>query len=163
MQNLLESWVDIPDYIGLYQVSDAGRVRIRPQSYRKKGPSSPSKILTLADRKGYLIATLMDSNGKRKGTTVSRLVAIAFHGNPPTKAHQAAHLDGNRKNNLPSNIYWATSKENHSHRIVHETDAKGTRNGRSKIKESDVLAIRDAVLRGLTKVSIAASVSVFIF
>ena len=156
MQNLLESWVDIPDYIGLYQVSDAGRVRVHPQSSRKKGPSSPSKILTLADRKGYLVATLMDLNGKRKGTTINRLVAIAFHGNPPTTAHQAAHLDGNRKNNLPSNICWATSKENHSHRVLHKTDAKGTRNGRSKIKESDVIAIRNAVLRGLTKVSIAS-------
>lgn len=155
MQNSNESWVDVPDYIGLYQVSDAGRVRIHPESPRKKGPSSPSKVLKLADRKGYLVATLMGLDGKRKGTTVNRLVAFAFHGNPPTSKHQAAHLDGDRKNNLPSNICWATSKENHNHRIHHGTDAKGTRNGRSKIKESDVIAIREAVLRGRTKVSIA--------
>lgn len=156
MQNLLESWVDIPDYIGLYQVSDAGRVRVHPESFRKKGPSAPSKVLSLANRKGYLVATLMDLNGKRKGMTINRLVAIAFHGNPPTPKHQAAHLDGNRQNNVPSNISWATSKENHSHRVLHKTDAKGIRNGRSKIKESDVIAIREAVLRGRTKVSIAS-------
>lgn len=156
MQNLLESWIDIPDYIGLYQVSDAGRVRVHPESFRKKGPSAPCKVLMPANRNGYLVATLMDLNGKRKGTTINRLVAIAFHGTPPTSKHQAAHLDGNRQNNIPSNICWATSKENHNHRIHHGTDAKGTRNGRSKIKEADVIAIREAVLRGRTKVSIAS-------
>jgi hypothetical protein len=156
MQNSNELWVDVPDYIGLYQVSDAGRVRVHPESPRKKGPSSPSKVLKLADRKGYLVATLMNLNGKRKGTTINRLIASAFIGNPPTKAHQAAHLDGNRKNNIPSNICWATSKENHLHRVQHGTDAKGTRNGRSKLKESDVIAIRKAVSLGCTKVSIAS-------
>jgi hypothetical protein len=160
MQTLLESWRDIPGYSGLYQVSDAGRVRVHPESPRTKGPSKPGKILSLKNSGGYLIATLMDSTGQRCGTTVNRLLAYAFHGAPPTSAHQAAHLDGNRANNFPSNICWATSKENHGHRVQHETDAKGARNGRSKIRECDVTNIRNAVMSGRTQISVASEFGV---
>lgn len=43
---------------------------------------------------------------------VHRIVATAFHGNPPTPAHVVDHLDTNRRNNRPENLRWLTRLEN---------------------------------------------------
>lgn len=152
---MTEVWLDIPGYETLYQVSDMGRVRISPESPRRKGPSFPGKVLSLQKRDGYLITNLIAPDGIRHGHSVNRLVALAFHGLPPTEKHQAAHIDGNRENNSPSNICWATSKENHGHRVLHGTDPKGERNGRAKLTEKDVLLIRSRVFSGETQISVA--------
>ena len=43
---------------------------------------------------------------------VHRIVAVAFHGVPPTEEHVVDHIDTNRKNNRPSNLRWLTRFEN---------------------------------------------------
>lgn len=43
---------------------------------------------------------------------VHRIVAFAFHGEPPTKEHIVDHVDTNRQNNRPSNLRWITRLEN---------------------------------------------------
>ncbi|MBR6311843.1 MAG: HNH endonuclease [Oscillospiraceae bacterium] len=43
---------------------------------------------------------------------VHRIVATAFLGEPPTKAHVVDHIDTNRQNNRPSNLRWLTRLEN---------------------------------------------------
>ena len=43
---------------------------------------------------------------------VHRIVALAFHGEPPTKEHIVDHIDTNRQNNRPSNLRWITKLEN---------------------------------------------------
>lgn len=44
--------------------------------------------------------------------TVHRIVATAFHGEPPTKEHVVDHIDTNRQNNRPENLRWVTRLEN---------------------------------------------------
>lgn len=61
---------------------------------------------------------------------VHRLVCEAFHGPQPTKYHEVAHWDGDRLNNAPSNVRWATHKENEADKIRHGKVASGDRNGR---------------------------------
>lgn len=41
-----------------------------------------------------------------------RIVATAFHGEPPTKEHVVDHIDTNKQNNRPSNLRWVTRLEN---------------------------------------------------
>jgi len=47
-----------------------------------------------------------------------------------------------KTNNLPSNLRWATAKENAEDRELHGTDPKGSRAGNSRLTEEDVLRIR---------------------
>ena len=46
------------------------------------------------------------------GQRVHRIVAYAFHGNPPTEQHVVDHIDTNRRNNRPENLRWLTRLEN---------------------------------------------------
>lgn len=43
---------------------------------------------------------------------VHRIVATAFHGEPPTPQHVVDHIDTNRRNNRPENLRWLTKLEN---------------------------------------------------
>lgn len=43
---------------------------------------------------------------------VHRIVATAFHGEPPTKEHVVDHIDTNKQNNRPDNLRWVTRLEN---------------------------------------------------
>lgn len=43
---------------------------------------------------------------------VHRIVATAFHGDPPTPQHVVDHIDTNRRNNRPENLRWLTRLEN---------------------------------------------------
>ena len=56
-------------------------------------------------------------------TSVHRLVCMAFHGLPEGK-QEASHLDGNPKNNAPSNLAWTSHSENEQHKKLHGTYAR---------------------------------------
>lgn len=43
---------------------------------------------------------------------VHRIIATAFHGDPPTPQHVVDHIDTNRRNNRPENLRWLTRLEN---------------------------------------------------
>jgi len=43
---------------------------------------------------------------------VHRIVATAFHGDPPTPQHVVDHRDTNHQNNRPENLRWLTKLEN---------------------------------------------------
>jgi hypothetical protein len=43
---------------------------------------------------------------------VHRIIATAFHGEPPSKDYVVDHIDTNRQNNRPENLRWVTRLEN---------------------------------------------------
>lgn len=108
----MEIWKNIPNYEGLYQVSNYGNIKSLTRwdvNLREFVPSE--KIITPTDNgNGYLIISLR-KNRIRKNFYVHRLVAENFIENPNNKKY-VNHLDYNRKNNNYLNLEWCTQKEN---------------------------------------------------
>lgn len=87
-----------------YSVRDNGAVlRLPPEGKRPRPTDNNWTFGKLNIKTGYL---------EIASERVHRIVATAFHGEPPTKEHVADHIDTNRQNNRPSNIRWVTRLEN---------------------------------------------------
>ena len=121
-----EAWADVPGWVGIYQVSNLGRVRsgtrwvIRPDGTPM---IIPGKVHTpkLAGGAGYkscqrLYVTFSRCHPIRltKTILVNRLVALAFIPNPEDKP-EVNHIDGNPLNNCVWNLEWNTKDENMNH------------------------------------------------
>lgn len=63
---------------------------------------------------GYNQIQLFNGEGSYKYFSVHRLVAEAYIKNTDNKA-QVNHMDGNKLNNLRSNLEWMTASENQKH------------------------------------------------
>lgn len=74
----------------------------------------------------------------------SRFVCQMFWGAPPEGDYDAAHSCGKGSEGCvnPWHLSWKTSADNQRDRREHETDNRGTRNGRVLLTESDVRCIR---------------------
>ena len=78
--------------------------------------------------------------------TVHKLVLEAFV-RPKVGREQCRHLDGDKTNNYYKNLMWGSARENASDRDVHNTTARGSKNGNSKLDELKVWAIRELYAR----------------
>lgn len=87
-----------------YSVRDNGAVLRHPRDNGRVRPTDNQWTFgKLNDKTGYMeIASVR----------VHRIVATAFHGEPPTKEHVVDHIDTNKRNNRPENLRWVTRLEN---------------------------------------------------
>lgn len=150
----MEEWRRIPGF-DEYEASSIGRVR-RRTGYRCR--KTRIKKLQLGTD-GYVSVALY-KNARAHNRHVNTLVCLAFHGEPPEGCDQSRHIDGNRLNNLASNLAWTNAKGNADDRKDHGTHPVGSKNGFSKLTESDVLEIRRRVLAGEKRKDVAASFEV---
>jgi len=94
---------------------------------------------------GYLYISLY-RNGKFINKSVHDLVLTAFEGEcPPGK--EGAHNDGNKINNMITNLRWATPTENNRDKRIHGTHLSGQKINTSKLDEDSVRRIRMAYIR----------------
>ena len=133
-----EVWRDIPGYENLYQVSDIGNIRSLGNG---SSPNSKPRLLNLKHESNGYIRICLQKNGKRKYLCVHRLVGFAFINNPEDKPC-INHIDYVRSNNIVSNLEWCTYSENAYH-SSENLSRKGTQNGCCKLKEHQVIEIRD--------------------
>lgn len=63
---------------------------------------------------GYQIISFMTKDGKRKSTSVHRIIANAFIPNP-LNLPEVNHIDENKSNNSLDNLEWVSSKGNSKH------------------------------------------------
>lgn len=115
-----EQWRDIPDYKGIYQVSNYGRIKSFERNGTKGGILKPNKR-----QDGYLQVGL-HKNGKGKTFAVHQLVALTFLKNP-NNLPQINHKDENKENNHVDNLEWVTPKENVNYGTRNERDSKTKR------------------------------------
>lgn len=145
-----EIWKDIPGFEGWYQASSLGRVRSLDRTFPVVGRWGPmtrlvsGRIITPHQApQGYLNVRLCKQGYQRKAG-VHVLVCEAFHGLRPDDRRQVAHGDGDRANNRPENLRWATQRENEADKQAHGTIRRGEASPQAKLREADIPVIRQA-------------------
>ena len=112
-----EIWKDIPDYEGLYQVSNLGRVR----SLKYHMSDTVHILKPSKNTQGYYQIHL-SKNGNSKIRRVHKLVCQSFIPNPDNLP-QVNHKNEDKTDNRVENLEWCTAKYNSNY---------GTRNSRVK-------------------------------
>lgn len=109
--------VTIPEYLGNYVMDLNGEIyalnRIVKNSLGRVYLYKECHIKTIDHCSGYKVVHL-SKNGKTKMFRHHRLVAMAFLDNSENKEY-VNHIDGNKRNNHPSNLEWVTARENTAH------------------------------------------------
>lgn len=113
-------WKDIPGYDGRYMASSLGEIMRCPFKHPNKltGGYSvfPSKILKPEIKKnGYLHLQLTGTDGKNRTWTVHRLIGKTFLGATDGDGMVINHKDGNKTNNVLTNLELITASENKKH------------------------------------------------
>ena len=141
MENSPEIWMPVPNYEGLYEISNQGRfaaLRKDGRFYRK-----------LNDKTHYLSVSVKSIDGKpQKSFYIHTLVAHVFI-QPRPDGLVVRHLDGNRYNNKVENLAYGTNSQNVADSVKHGI-YKGSNNGRSIINESGAKAIKHLYANGIT-------------
>jgi len=94
-----EVWKDIPNYEGIYKISNLGRIM-----------NSKNRILTTKTTGNYNHIILC-KNGSRKNFTIHKLVAMAFIPNPNNYSC-INHINENSRDNRVDNLEWCTQTYN---------------------------------------------------
>ena len=103
-----EIWKDVPNYEGLYQVSNLGNVKSLNYNNTKK-EKHLKKILRT---NGYYIVCLM-AKSKRKNFLIHQLVAMAFLGHIPNgNTLVVDHINDNKTDNRLENLQIVTHRYN---------------------------------------------------
>lgn len=155
-KNVEEIWKDITGYIGLYMVSNWGRIkRLIGKGCRQE------RILKLSkDSDGYLIVHLSKNNNK-KLCKVHQLVLKTFVGPCPV-GMEGCHNNGNPSDNFVGNLRWDTKKENCKDRKNHgnERNQNGSKNNMAKLNDDKIINIRKLSSKGKSDGEIAKLIGV---
>ena len=122
MENIIENeiWKDIPEYEGIYQASNYGRIRTSPNktTFTERHGVRHWKSRIMKGRGDYKTTGKRVSlwkDGKCKDWLVARLVAITFLGKPTKNANTVNHINGNRLDNRVDNLEWLSLGDNIRH------------------------------------------------
>ena len=121
---------DVIGYEGFYSVTDDGRIWSHHSNRFLKG--SPNS-------EGYLLCTL-SREGIEQKVRLHRVVAEVYIPNPLRKPY-VNHKDGNKQNNMVSNLEWVSASENTLH--AYSLGLISAHNKQRALTEDDVTYIRD--------------------
>ena len=147
-----EIWKDVVGYEKSYEVSNLGRVRSKRRFVSGRGRglhASGGRLIKPFNRYAY-VGVVLSQNGKATQYYLHRVVATAFVPNPNNRA-EVNHKDGDKHNNVASNLEWVSHSENglHAYRIGLRVRAKIVNNKRVVVcdcngAESRFFSIADA-------------------
>lgn len=99
-----------PDFRDCYWINEEGQI------YNKNRNNYILK--QKVERNGYIRVSLLKKNGGTSYVQVHRILMMAFCPVENMEDLQINHKDGNKQNNIISNLEWVTSKENIQHAII---------------------------------------------
>ena len=110
-----EIWRDIPEYEGLYQASNLGRIKSLQRTKQRLDGTHIQNVnerilISKTGKYGYL-RLLLHKNSIRKTYSVHRLVWSAFNG-PIPEGMQINHINEIKTDNRLENLNLMTPKEN---------------------------------------------------
>lgn len=152
---MIERWLPVAGYEGLYEVSDLGRVRSLPhQTARGVRGGTILRPQVSAGSKGYPFVNLSKESAIRH-VAVHRLVLEAFV-SPCPEGSEACHGPGGKLDARLENLSWGTRAKNVGpDRLRDGQDNRGERHGMAKLTQEQVLDIRRRAAAGETQQSIA--------
>ena len=113
-----ESWHPVPGYMGLYEVSDQGRVRSLDRAVTQQnrwGGMTTYRLKGRLLRPGKTVGGRLQVNLSKDNTPwvvpVHTLVALAFIGQRP-EGHDIDHINGDFRDNRLVNLEYVTHQEN---------------------------------------------------
>ncbi len=117
MNEETEAWIPIPNYEGLYEASNLGKIR-SVDRVNSRGVFIHGRVLKgTSNGRGYL-SLWLSKDGEKKRWLIHRLIAIAFIDNPEQKP-EVNHKNGIRNDNRVENLEWVTGSENKLHSYRH--------------------------------------------
>ena len=117
--NMVEEWKSIEGFEGAYEISNLGRLK----SFKK---NKDGLVLQNNNSKGGYFSVVITYKGKTLYTRVHRLVALHFIENNCIDKKHVNHIDGNKQNNVVSNLEWVTPRENTIHSMgINPNQLKG--------------------------------------
>ncbi|KQZ49751.1 hypothetical protein ASD54_12500 [Rhizobium sp. Root149] len=132
---MIEEWREVRSLVG-WEASNLGRLR----PTHKWAKRFTQEGFGYDNGKGYRGITIR-VNGKSKRFYVHRLVCEAFHGPAPSPSHHAAHGNGIRHDNRPSNLSWKLPIENEADKILHGTKRIGENHPSRRLTDLQVRSI----------------------
>lgn len=101
-------------------------------------------LSTNNDTSGYP-SFIIRLNGKRKTVRVHRVLAETFMPIKDSQQMQVNHIDGDKTNNVVTNLEWVTPSENQLHAIKRGLKRRlcGENNPNNKLRVNQVIAIKE--------------------
>lgn len=154
---MLEIFKTIPSFED-YEVSNFGRVKTKSREIRYTHSKTKKEHFRITNERflkvqynnltGYKFHQLY-LNGKMFNKTIHSLVADAFL--EKIKGFDCInHIDGNRHNNILSNLERCTNEYNHLHATITGLKAKGSEIKSAKLNDNMVHAIKWFLSKGVT-------------
>lgn len=117
-----EIWKDVPNYEGIYQVSNHGRVKSLSRLINWRGVKKPTKEKILSQSKnseGYVCHVLHKDKSK-KHVKAHSLEFEVFNGKYDKTKFEIDHIDNDRGNNKLSNLRLVTRAQNCMNRALYK-------------------------------------------
>jgi NUMOD4 motif/HNH endonuclease len=116
---MTEEWKSVIGFEGFYDVSNLGRVKSLCRTVidaNGKPYTVPERIMSGSIKSnGYSHVSLRKTGEKQVKRHVHQLVATAFLPIKAGSSEEVNHLDGNKLNNVTTNLEWCSHAKNMSH------------------------------------------------